>query len=77
MDWSKCPAVDRDPERMGGVWCFRGIRLAVVSLFEYLDKGSTVEEFLECFPAVTAEDVHEVLAFVMASLEQEQPAAVA
>lgn len=75
MDWSQCPAVDRSPGKLGGKWCFAGTRLAVAFLFDHLDKGSTVDEFVEWFPDVTAEQVHEVLAFAMASLEQ--PAAVA
>lgn len=54
---------------------FRGTRLAVVSLFEHLDQGSTIDEFLEWFPSVNREQVHEVLAFAKSSLEQ--PAAVA
>jgi uncharacterized protein (DUF433 family) len=75
MDWSKCAAVDKDPERMGGVWCFRGTRLAVASLFEYLDDGLTIEQFVEFFPGVAMDQVREVLAFAKASLEQ--PVAVA
>jgi len=47
----------------------------VASLFEHLDKGSSIDEFLEWFPAVTAEQIHEVLRFAKSSLEQ--PAAVA
>jgi uncharacterized protein (DUF433 family) len=43
---------------MGGVWCFQGTRLAVASLFEHLDQGSTVDEFLEWFPSVSREQVH-------------------
>ena len=75
MDWTKCSAVDRNAEKMGGQWCFAGTRLAVSSLFEHLAKGSTVDEFLEWFPVVTREQVHTVLAFASASLEL--PAAVA
>ena len=55
---------------MGEAWCFAGTRLAVLSLFEHLDKGSTIDEFLEWFPGVSAEQVHEVLNFAMQSLEQ-------
>jgi uncharacterized protein (DUF433 family) len=75
MDWSRCSAVDRIPGKVDGAWCFRGTRLRVVALFEHLDQGSTVDEFLEWFPSVTREQVHEVLAFAKDSLEQ--PAAVA
>jgi uncharacterized protein (DUF433 family) len=75
MDWEKCPAVDRSSGKLGGVWCFAGTRMSVVSLFEHLDQGSTIDEFLEWFPEVSAEQVHEVLAFAKASLKQ--PAIVA
>ncbi|MBV9301946.1 MAG: DUF433 domain-containing protein [Acidobacteriaceae bacterium] len=75
MDWSACPAVDRDPQKLGGAWCFAGTRVPVLSLFEHLDKGSTIREFLAWFPVVSPEQVHEVLTFAKASLEQ--PAAVA
>lgn len=70
MDWSRCAAVDRHSDKMGGVWCFRRTRVAVASLFEHLDDGSTVDEFLESFPSVSSEQVHEVLAFAKRSLEQ-------
>ena len=75
MDWSLCGAVDRNPAKLGGVWCFRGTRLPVASLFEHLDRGSSVEEFIEWFPSVSREQVHEVLAFTKNSLEL--PAAIA
>ena len=76
MDWSKCTAVERDSERMGGVWCFAGMRLAVASLFEHLDDGGTIDEFVEWFPGPTAEQVHQVLEFTKASLEQPEAAAL-
>ena len=75
MDWSLCNAVDRYPGKLGGIWCFRGTRVPVTALFEYIDQGSIVDEFLEAFPSVTSEQVHVVLAFAKASLES--PAAVA
>jgi uncharacterized protein (DUF433 family) len=75
MDWSLCTAVDRTPGKLSGTWCFKGTRLPVASLFEHLDQSSTVDEFLEWFPSVSREQVHEVLAFAKSSLEQ--PAAVA
>ncbi|HEY7388964.1 MAG TPA: DUF433 domain-containing protein [Bryobacteraceae bacterium] len=75
MDWSLCSAVDRDPLKLGGAWCFRGTRVAVTSLFEHIDRGSTIDEFLEWFPSVSAEQVHAVLSLAKDSLEL--PAAVA
>lgn len=60
---------------MGGVWCFAGIRLAVASLFEHLEDGGTIDEFVEWFPGVTEEQIREVLEFAKASLEQPVAAA--
>lgn len=70
MDWNRCSAVDRNAEKLGGVWCFRGTRLPVATLFEHLDRGATVDEFLEWFPAVRREQVHDVLVFARESLHQ-------
>ena len=75
MDCSQCRALERDPERMGGAWCFVGTRLAVVTLFEHFELGGTVDDFLEWFPGVTEEQVHEVLAFAQESLKQVPAAA--
>lgn len=47
-----------------------GTRVSVLSLFEHLDKGSTINEFLEWFPEVKADHLHQVLAFAKKSLEQ-------
>ena len=75
MDWTLCTAVDRSPGKLGGKWCFRGTRLPVAALFEHLDQGSTIDEFLEWFPSVNRAQAHDVLAFAKDSLES--PAAVA
>jgi uncharacterized protein (DUF433 family) len=70
MNWVQCNAVDRNPNKLGGKWCFAGTRMPVAALFEHLDEGSTLEEFFEWFPDVPAGLVHEVLRFTRASLEQ-------
>jgi uncharacterized protein (DUF433 family) len=75
MDWTLCSAVDRNSAKLGGAWCFAGTRLPVASLFEHLDQGSTIDEFVEWFPSVSRDQVHQVLAFAKSSLEQ--PATVA
>jgi len=61
IDWSRCPAVERDPERVSGAWVFRGTRVPVAALFENLEDGTTVTQFTERFPGVTREQVREVL----------------
>ena len=61
IDWSTCPAVERDPERVSGAWVFRGTRVPVAALFENLEDGALVSQFVEWFPGVTMEQVRDVL----------------
>jgi uncharacterized protein (DUF433 family) len=44
-----------DPEILGGTPVFKGTRVPVKTLFDYLEDNYTLEEFLECFPSVTRE----------------------
>ena len=48
-------AITRDPETMHGVPVFRGTRVPVQTLFDYLEGGDTIEDFLEGFPTVSRE----------------------
>ncbi len=50
-----------DPEILGGTPVFRGTRVPVKTLFEYLEDNYKLEEFLECFPSVTREMACRVL----------------
>jgi uncharacterized protein (DUF433 family) len=43
----------RNPEVLGGTPVFRGTRVPIQTLFEYLEGGETLEDFLEGFPTVT------------------------
>ena len=61
IDWSTCPAVEREPERVSGAWVFRGTRVPVASLFENLEDGALVSEFVEWLPGVTIEQARAVL----------------
>ena len=61
IDWSSCQAVERDPERVSGAWVFRGSRVPVAALFENLEDGAPVAQFVEWFPGVTLEQVRAVL----------------
>ena len=61
IDRSSCPAVERDAERMSGACLFSGTRVPVAALFENLADGASVEQFLEWFPGVTAEQERAVL----------------
>jgi len=44
-----------DPEILGGTPVFRGSRVPVKNLFDYLETGETIEAFLHSFPSVTRE----------------------
>ena len=44
-----------DPEILGGAPVFKGTRVPVKTLFEYLENDYSLEEFLECFPSVSRE----------------------
>ena len=68
-DWSECTEVERIPGKVGGAWLFRGTRVPVKALFENLEDGATVDEFLEWFPGVARRQVEAVLVFAAASLE--------
>ena len=61
IDWSTCHAVERDIERAGGAWVFRGTRVPVAALFENLEDGVAVGHFVELFPGVTLEQARAVL----------------
>jgi uncharacterized protein (DUF433 family) len=61
LDWSSCPAVERTPDKVSGAWVFRGTRVPVKALFENLEDGASVDEFLEWFPGVTKDQVEVVI----------------
>lgn len=44
-----------DPDILGGTPVFKGTRVPVSTLFDYLEKNYTLDEFLACFPSVTRE----------------------
>ena len=51
----------RHPEILSGVPVFLGTRVSVRSLFDYLEGGDTLEEFLHQFPSVKREQAIAVL----------------
>ena len=50
-----------DPEILGGAPVFKGTRVPIRTLFEYLENNYSLEEFLECFPSVTRESARQLL----------------
>jgi uncharacterized protein (DUF433 family) len=51
----------RDPEILSGAVVFKGTRVPGRSLFDYLEGGDTLEEFLRQFPSVTRKQAITVL----------------
>lgn len=68
LNWSQCSAVEQVPGKLSGAWTFRGTRVPVKALFENLEDGATVTEFLDWFPGVSREQVETVLEFASRSL---------
>ncbi|MEK6333961.1 MAG: DUF433 domain-containing protein [Acidobacteriota bacterium] len=68
LDWVDCQEVERSDEKVSGAWVFRGTRVPVKALFENLESGATIDQFLEWFPGVTAEQVAAVLEHAQHSL---------
>jgi uncharacterized protein (DUF433 family) len=52
---TKSTIVHSDPEILGGTPVFVGTRVPVQSLFDYIEGGDTLDEFLRQFPSVTRE----------------------
>jgi uncharacterized protein (DUF433 family) len=54
-------AVKVDQNVMHGTPCFAGTRVAVRTLFDWVEEGHTIDYFLEQFPSVSRAQVLEVL----------------
>lgn len=68
MSWQECNSVVKNPEIMSGEYVFRGTRVPVRALFQNLEDGASLEEFLQWFPGVTRRQAEEVLKFAEQSL---------
>jgi uncharacterized protein (DUF433 family) len=53
--------ISSDSEILGGVPCFRGTRVPVETLIDYLAHGYTIDYFISQFPTVTRDQVESVL----------------
>ena len=50
-----------NPARVSGTPCFAGTRVPIRNLWDYLEEGPSMEEFLDGFPGVTHEQAKAVL----------------
>jgi len=65
-------AINIDPETMGGTPVFTGTRVPIQSLFDYIETGKTLDEFLENFPTVRKEYAIQVLEMAKKTLTTEK-----
>ena len=59
----KCSAILVDSEILGGRPVFAGTRVPIDALYDYIETGSTIQEFLIAFPSVTEEQAVLVLEY--------------
>ncbi len=68
----KTAIIQSDPEVLGGTPVFRGTRVPIQALFDYLE-GSTVEEFLKGYPHITREMVNDVISLAAETVLNSHP----
>lgn len=54
-------AININPNILAGTPVFSGTRVPVESLFDHLERGISLDEFLEDFPSVSKEQAIEVI----------------
>lgn len=67
--------VHSDPEILGGTPVFIGTRVPVKSLYDYLEAGDSLHEFLESFPSVSKEQAIATLELARSMTEAHATAA--
>lgn len=55
--------INIDKEILGGTPVFNGTRVPIKNLFDYLETGETIDEFLDDFPSVKREQIVKLLEF--------------
>ncbi len=65
-------AINIDPETMGGTPVFTGTRVPIQTLFDYIEGGDDLNEFLDDFPSVSKEAAIQVLEMTKKSLTTEK-----
>jgi uncharacterized protein (DUF433 family) len=65
-------AINVDPETMGGTPVFIGTRVPIQTLFDYMEGGDDLNEFLDDYPSVSKEAAIQVLEMAKKSLTTEK-----
>jgi len=66
--------IEIDPDKVSGTPVFAGTRVPIKNLFDYLEGGESIEDFLEGFPPVTRQQAIAVLEMAERSLFEETTA---
>jgi uncharacterized protein (DUF433 family) len=69
IDWTDCPIVERDPEKMGGVPTLRAWRLSADSIVDNHDYGASAQDISDWFHVPVA-DVEALLAYAEAARDR-------
>ena len=64
--------INIDPETMGGTPVFKGTRIPVQTLFDYIEGGDSLNEFLDDYPSISKEAAIEVLNMAKQTLTTEK-----
>jgi uncharacterized protein (DUF433 family) len=67
----KDEVIEINPEKVSGTPVFAGTRVPIQNLFDYIEGGETLEDFLEGFPPVTRQQAVAVLEQAKDSLFKE------
>ncbi len=67
----KSSVIEINPNKVSGTPVFAGTRVPIKNLFDYLEGGETLEDFLEGFPPVSREQAVAVLEMAEKSLLEE------
>lgn len=67
--------ISRDPEILGGTPVFAGTRVPIKAIFDYLEAGDDLDEFLDDFPSVSRDQAIGILAVARENLIDDNEAA--
>jgi uncharacterized protein (DUF433 family) len=63
LDWTGCPLVEIDPEKVGGTPVVKGTRIPAQGIVDDYDLGSSIEEIHENFPTLSLDTIKSLIAF--------------
>lgn len=66
--------VESNKDILNGVFVFKGTRVPIRNLFDYLVAGESIKDFLEDFPTVSFEQVRHILQSAEVAIENSQAA---